>query len=83
MIAGVQEAKRGEKKKHTSSQKTGQCKVKSEHAVSYGVRRGAERDQYIQKYRRAIEETPDQDMQVSGGQFQGKLQSAIQESLIL
>lgn len=42
-----------------------------------------ERDQCIQNNRRAIEEALDQDMQVSGGQFQGKLQSAIQESLIL
>lgn len=39
-------------------------------------------DQYIQMSR-TMEEAPDQDMQVSGGQFQGKLQSAIQKSLIL
>lgn len=30
------------------SEKTGQCKVKSEHAISYGVRRRVQRDQYIQ-----------------------------------
>lgn len=81
MIAGVLKTLRREKRR---SQKTGQCKVKSEHAISYGVRRGVKRDQYIQKKKKkAIEKAPDQDMQVSGGQFQGKLQSAIQESLIL
>lgn len=82
MIAGVLKTLRREKRR---SQKTGQCKVKSEHAISYGVRRGVKRDQYIQKKKKkkAIEKAPDQDMQVSGGQFQGKLQPAIQESLIL
>lgn len=43
---------------------------------------GVQCDQYIQKSR-AMEEAPDQDTQVSGGQFQGKLHSAIQKSLIL
>lgn len=36
----------GEEKNEIS--KDGQCKVKSEHAISYGVRRGVQRDQYIQ-----------------------------------
>lgn len=44
----------------------------------WGVRRGANA---INTFKN--QEAPDQDMQVSGGQFQGKLQSAIQESLIL
>lgn len=43
---------------------------------------GVQCDQYIQN-NGTMEEAPDQDTQVSGGQFQGKLQSAIQESLIL
>lgn len=43
---------------------------------------GVQCDQYIQNSG-TMEEAPDQDTQVSGGQFQGKLQSAIQESLIL
>lgn len=43
---------------------------------------GAQCDQYIQNSG-TMEEAPDQDTQVSGGQFQGKLQSAIQESLFL
>lgn len=64
------------------SQKTGQCKVKSEHAISYVVRREYNAINTF-KIQEAIEKAPDQDMQVSGGQFQGKLQSAIQESLIL
>lgn len=34
----------------------------------------------FKKSRRATEKAPDQDMHVSGGQFQGILQSAIQES---
>lgn len=38
----------------------------------------AENDQYIQNTG-VDKKAPDQDMQLSGGQFQGKLQSAIRE----
>lgn len=44
MFAGVYEAL----EEKTRSQKTGQCKVKSEYAISYRVRSRVERDQYIQ-----------------------------------
>lgn len=45
MIAGVYEALKGEKKKKRRDLKrTGQCKVKSKHAISYGVRMRVERD---------------------------------------
>lgn len=70
----------GKKGKNELSKKTGQCKVKWELAISYGVGRGSTTRSIHSKYKRATEQAPDQDMQVSGGQFQGKLQSAIQES---
>lgn len=38
-----------ERKKRGDLKKTGQCKVKSVDAISYGVRRRVQRDQYIQK----------------------------------
>lgn len=83
MIAGVYEALKGEKKKEeTGSQKDGavQSQIEARNLIRG---KNESRTRSMQSKYRGIEKAPDQDLQVSGGQFQGKSQSAIQESLIL
>lgn len=72
----------GEKKEETGSQKDGavQSQIEARNLIRG---KNESRTRSMQSKYRGIEKAPDQDLQVSGGQFQGKSQSAIQESLIL
>lgn len=81
MIAGVLKTLKREKKE-ISKDRAVQSQIGARNLI-WGKKGSKARSIHSKKEKKAIEKAPDQDMQVSGGQFQGKLQSAIQESLIL